>query len=436
MTHSTEERDLPSQFLLAKSDSEPSPDAVSLENVSFAAIQSEFPDILGEADFFEKSMAHITEASHFGVLMLQIDELADRLNPNELFIALMRQADRICRGSGGFWGLMDNFQVGLVLPETDAAACQKAVERIKTEFARQTGQTLTAGLAVYPTISYDKSRILENAKKAVVHAEFFGPDSCVAFDAVSLNISGDQYYQKDDITGAMQEYNLALLLDPQNGNVHNSLGVCYGVKGDLDEALSSFQTAMRLEPKEIMPIYNAGYVHLLKKEYALALEHFHQAEKIDPEVYELAFQTGRAYLDTNAPQTAVKYLETATRLNPKSCSAFRLLGDCYHLLDRLSDAVNAYKSALKINSEDACVLSALGFIYEIQGQNADIALMFCRRGSQLEPDNGLFRHRLARIYFNRQQLADALEEFQKAQDLGYESTHYIEQTMKQLRAAQ
>jgi len=436
MTHSTEERDLPSQFLLAKSDSEPSPDAVSLENVSFAAIQSEFPDIRREADFFEKSMAHVTEASHFGVLMLQIDELADRLNPNELFIALMRQADRICRGSGGLWGLMDNFQVGLVLPETGAAACQKAVERIKTEFAKQTGQTLTAGLAVYPTISYDKSRILENAKKAVVHAEFFGPDSCVEFDAVSLNISGDQYYQKDDITGAMQEYNLALLLDPQNGNVHNSLGVCYGVKGDLDEALSSFQTAMRLDPKEIMPIYNAGYAHLLKKEYALALEHFHQAEKIDPEVYELAFQTGRAYLDTNAPQTAVKYLETATRLNPKSCITFRLLGDCYHLLDRLSDAVNAYKSALKLYSEDACTLSALGFIYEIQGQNADIALMFCRRGSQLEPDNGLFRHRLARIYFNRQQLADALEEFQKAQDLGYESTHYIEQTMKQLRAAQ
>ena len=436
MNHPTEEKDLPSQFLLAKSDSEPPPEGVFLENFSFDAILSEFPGILGEADFFEKSMAHVADANQYGALMLQVDGLADRLNPNELLIALMRQADLFCRESGGLWGLMDNFQVGVMLPEADAAACQKAVERIKTEFARQTGKTVTAGIAVYPTISFDKSRILENAKKAVVHAEFFGPDSCVAFDAVSLNISGDQYYQKGDIAGAMQEYNLALLLDRQNVNVHNSLGVCYGVKGELDEALSSFQTAMRLAPEEIMPIYNAGYVYLLKKEYALALEHFHKAEKIDPEVYELAFQTGRAYLDTNAPQTAVKYLETATRLNPKSCSAFRLLGDCYHLLDRLSDAVNAYKSALKLNSEDACALSALGFIYEIQGQNADIALMFCRRGSQLEPDNGLFRHRLARIYFNRQQLADALDEFQKAQDLGYESTHYIEQTMKHLRAAQ
>lgn len=436
MTHPTEEKDLPSQFLLAKSDSEPARELITPAHISLAALETEFPEILREADFFETSMAHMADAHRFGVLMLQIDELADRLNPNELLTALMRQADIVSRDAGGLWGLMDNFQVGIILPETDEAACRQAAERVKTEFAKQTGKTLTAGIAVYPTISYDKSRILENAKKAVVHAEFFGPDSCVPFDAVSLNISGDQYYQTGDIAGAMQEYKLALLLDPHNVNVHNSLGVCYGVKGELDEALSAFETAMRLDPKETMPIYNAGYVYLLKKKYAPALEHFHKAEKIAPEFFELAFQTGRAYLDTNAPQTAVKYLETATRLNPQSCSAFRLLGDCYHLLDRLNDAVNAYKSALKLNSEDARALSALGFIYEIQGQNADIALMLCCRSSELEPENGLFRHRLARIYYNRRQLSEALDEFQKAQDLGYDSADYIEQTMKQLRAAQ
>jgi len=103
------------------------------------------------------------------------------------------------------------------------------------------------------------------------------------------------------------------------------------------------------------------------------------------------------------------------------------------LLDRLTDAVNAYKNVLKINSEDAEVLSALGFIYEIQEQNADIALMFCQRASQIDPDNGLFRHRLARIYYNRRHLPEALDEFQKAHDLGYDSSHYIQQTTKYLQ---
>lgn len=436
MTNPTEDQVTQSQFLLAKSGSEPAADVTSLENFSIEAVYSEFPDILNAEAFFQEGMAHVADLDQFGAIVLQIDDLPNILNPSDRLIALIRQADILCNETDGLFGIIDNFRVGIFLKQTDEAACLKAADRVQKNFSRATGKTVTAGVAVYPTISYDKSRILENAEKAVSHAEFFGPDSCVAFDAVSLNISGDQYYQKGDIEGAMQEYNLALRLDPQNVNVHNSMGVCCGVKEDLDEALSEFKTAMRLDPNEIMPIYNAGYVYMLKKEYTTALEYFHKAEKLDPEIYELAFQTGRAYLDTNAPRSAVKYLETATRLNPKSCSAFRLLGDCYHTLDRLTDAVNAYKSALKLNSEDAAALSGLGFIYEIQGQNADIALMLCRRASQIDPENGLFRHRLARVHFNRQDMSEALDEFQKAHDLGYDSSYYIEQTVAHLEAAQ
>jgi len=436
MTNPTEDLTIQTQFLLAKSDPEPATDVFSLENFSVETIHSEFPDILNAEEFFQKGMAHVAELAQFGAIVFQIDDLANILNPSERMLALIRQADILCKETDGLWGLTDNHRVGIFLKQTDEAGCLATADRVQKTFARETGKTLTAGVAIYPTISYDKSRVLENAAKALAHAEFFGPDSCVAFDAVSLNISGDQYYQKGDIDGAMQEYNLALILDPENMNVHNSMGVCHGVRGDLDEALASFKTAMRLDPKEIMPIYNAGYVYMLKKEYNTALEHFQKAEKLDPEVYELAFQTGRAHLDTSAPGSAVKYLETATRLNPKSCSAFRLLGDCYHMLDRLTDAINAYKAVLKVNSEDASALSGLGFIYEIQGQNADIALMLCQRGSENAPENALFRHRLGRIYFNRNQLDEALEEFQKAQELGYDSTHYIEQTMKHLRECQ
>ncbi|MBS3758255.1 MAG: tetratricopeptide repeat protein [Desulfobacterales bacterium] len=433
MTNPTENQDIRDQFLLAKSGSEPAPDGVSSENFSIDTIHSEFPEILENADFFQKGMAHVAEADRFGALVFQVDAPGDLLDPNKTLVALMRHVDGLCQKKNGLWGIMDNFRVGVLLPETDKTACMEAVDRLKDSFSRETGRTVTAGVAVYPTITYDKSRILENAEKAVRHAEFFGPDSRAAFDAVSLNISGDRYYQNGDIDSAIREFKLALMLDPKNVNVHNSLGVCYGVKENFDEALTSFNTAMRLEPDEVMPIYNTGFIYTLKKKYSSALEYFHKAARIDPEVYELAFQTGRVYLETDDPRSAVKYLETATRLNPKSGPAFRLLGDCYHLLDRLTDAVNAYKNVLKINSEDAEVLSALGFIYEIQEQNADIALMFCQRASQIDPDNGLFRHRLARIYYNRRHLPEALDEFQKAHDLGYDSSHYIQQTTKYLQ---
>ena len=112
-------------------------------------------------------------------------------------------------------------------------------------------------------MAYKKCEIINNARKAFDHATFFGANSLVAFDDVSLNISGDKFYEKGDIPAAINEFKLALALDPGNVNVHNSLGVCYGLQSDYDSAIAAFQKAMALDPGEYMALYNLGLVHLL-----------------------------------------------------------------------------------------------------------------------------------------------------------------------------
>ncbi len=54
--------------------------------------------------------------------------------------------------------------------------------------------------------------------------------------------------------------------------------------------------------------------------------------------------------------------------------------------------------------------------------------MFCRQAIETTPDNGLFRHRLGRLYLNRKLVEEALDEFKKAQELGYKSDEYIAKT--------
>ncbi len=435
MTHPSEGQRVEDRFLLTESGNERPGGLTLLEGVSLEPIRAQFPDVLNEAALLQTSMEKLAPVDQFGALVLQIDEPGAASDPGALLLALLRLADALCEEKNGLWGLLDNLRVGLFFPHTGETACLELAERLQAEFSENTGKTATAGIAVYPTLTFEKPAILENAAKALAHAEFFGPGSRVPFDAVSLNISGDRYYQNGDIAGAIQELEMALALDPENVNALNSLGVCRGISGQLDNALFSFETAISLDPRELMPVYNAGYTHLLKKDHAAALQYFHQAEQINAEVYELAFQTGRTYLQIQNPIKARPYLETAARLNPQSCAAFRLLGECYHLMERLSDAVTAYKSALKLNAHDAATLSALGFLYEMQGQNAEIALMFCEQGSRFDPENGLFKHRLARIHFNRGQLDEALEAFREAHELGYDSAEYIEQITRQANTA-
>lgn len=435
MTRRSENQAESAQFLLSESGSDAPVDLKTISPVSLATLKTEFPSLLTDENLLHNLDLHLASAEQFGAAVIQIDELTAKPDPDGLMITLLREAEALCAGKNAIHGLLDRCRLALAVPELNAGDTLVLVEQLQTQFAEKTGASATAGAAQFPTLAYERHEIMDNARKALVHAEFFGPGSRTAFDSVSLNISGDQYYQQGDIEQAMREFNLALALDPENVNVYNSLGVCHGINGELDKALEAFGAASRLDPDEVMPIYNTGYAHMLKKEYEKALKYFRKAEQINPSVFELAFQTGRACLATGNPDAARPYLETATRLYPQSSAAFRFLGECYHQLDRLSDAESAYKTALKLNPEDADALSTLGYIYEALGKNGDIALLFCQQSCEIAPESGLFRHRLARIHLNRNHLDEALKEFHAAQERGYTSTEYIERIQEQMNAA-
>jgi len=79
------------------------------------------------------------------------------------------------------------------------------------------------------------------------------------------------------------------------------------------------------------------------------------------------------------------------------------------------------------NSNNAAALSALGCLFASLGENLEIATIFCQQSVDIAPDNGLFRHRLGRLYLKENQFDDALRQFKEADRLGYDSRQYIEQ---------
>ncbi len=415
-------------FLLSKTDIHAKTDAPDESPVSDLPVKEKFPDALDKHALIEAAMKLLAPANAFGAIVVRIDDLGKIAAPEAVIQDTADVLDTECRKSGGLWGIIDRHVFACFLPGFNEPRCQTAAESIRRQLADTRKETVSFGIAVYPTIVYGKEDIFDNAVKALDHAEFFGPASCVAFDSVSLNISGDTYYQDGDIDKAMEEYNLALTLDPENINVHNSIGVCHGVKGDLDMALGAFRIALRLDSNEKLALYNAGYIHLLKGAYSTALEFFERAGRQDENIFELNFQTGRALLELDRPLEAVKHLERAITLNDKSGITHRYLGDCYTVLDRTADAASAYQNALKLRPDDAAAISSLGYTYEIQQQNAEIALMFCQKATEMEPGNGLFHHRLGRIYFNRNLLEEALAEFETAMECGHNSAEYIQKT--------
>nr|CBX30696.1 hypothetical protein N47_E42080 [uncultured Desulfobacterium sp.] len=391
-----------------------------------------FPSMLSKEPFMEYAMKQLAPFLAFAAMIVRIDNMdsfeQEGRNPADMDKALgdiAGEINNICEAENGFWGRPERFEFGCYFPGEDASACLKFAVKLKAKVDKLGVNTVTTGVAAYPAFIYRKNDVIINAGKALEHADFFGPGSIVAFDAVSLNISGDKLYQDGDIDGAIKEFKTALLFDPDNVNVHNSLGVCYGVLGDFTKAIKEFKAAMKFAPKEIMPLYNAGLVYHLTGKKEKALKYFNKAGDLGEELFEINFQTGKLLLDLGKHEEGKKYLEKALEIKPESSVALFYLGESLAATGKKDEAEAAYQKAIKINPNDAASLSSLGWLYEKENKNSDISFAFCKQSVEINPDNGLFRLRLGRLYLKRNLYKEALLELEKAEKLGCESGMYI-----------
>lgn len=421
------------EFLLSKAELRPWRKTVKKkEEWEKDIVHKLFPVMQSGESFFEHAMKTLSSYLAFGAMAVRVDKMNESGEAQEsadVCDALEDTAkaiDDICRTANGFWGRMDRFMFGCYFPDKNASSCLKLAVKLKKRLETQEENTVTTGVAAYPAFSYRKQDVIVNAGKALDHADYFGPGSIVSFDAVSLNISGDKLYQNGDIEGAVKEFRTALLFDPDNVNVHNSLGVCYGVLEDFSKAVKEFKEAIRLSPKELMPHYNAGLIYQLTGKKEKALKHFQKAAKLGEELFEIDFQAGKVLLELGKPEEGRQHLEKALKLKPESSVALFYLGESFTATGMPDEAEAAYEKAIKINPNDAASLSALGLLYDEKDKNMDVALAYCRQSVEIDPGNGLFRQRLGRLYMKRDLLKEAVREFKKAEKLSCESCHYIQ----------
>ena len=398
-----------------------------------------FPDLPVGQDLRDQAMQWLDSITEFAALAIGVDQIRpedEKLSSPGAFsehVDVAQILETVCGKENGFWGTLESGLFIGLFPGKNGSEGQAMARLIQNRLADSTGHTVSIGIASYPLINFKKDDMIDNARKALDHAGFFGPGSAVAFDGVSLNISADKLYEKGELKAAVEEFKQALLIDPSNKNVHNSLGVCYGLMGDYQNAKKEFEIVVSMDPGEYMALFNLGLVHVLNNELEQALEFFLSADKINGDVYEIAFQSGKLYFESDELVKAKPFLERAVTLDPDSGAAYRYLGECYAADDLQQEAISAYKKAIKNNPHDAAAISALACLFDDQGENPEITLMFCRESVGLSPENGLFRYRLGRLYSKLNRSEDALEEYTKAEKLGYDAAQDIKEIKSRLR---
>ena len=388
-------------------------------SAAFHSPDASIPVISGEIqDGFTNAFPGVLAGQAF------VDEALQRMGAFGFTVVMIRPDSRLSAGEGlaidpfllnaGFileqmtrplhamWGLINPDTLGCMIPGTDPDVSRNLGANIQNQLAAFQKETVSIGIAVFPLAGFSRNDAVLNAWKALTHAAVVGPGSMVVLDAVSLNISGDQLYQTGNLQEAAEEYRKALQLDPSDINVHNSLGVCYGMMEMYDAAEAEFNAALMLKPDEAMAMFNLGVICLLTGRKEMALEIFMKAVAIDNGIFELALLTGKLYLDAGNPEKARSFLEKALDCRPKSGTALRTLGVCFSSLNFLREAIAVFTRAVKNNPHDAESFSQLGQLYDTIGENPEIARLFCQQSVAMAPENEFYRERLDRLMQKRQ----------------------------------
>ena len=445
MTHDREapfqQRSSTRQFLLYHADlSGPKVITGKIATLPEDALTEQFPDLKSGTAFVESTLSILEKHLNFSALAIRLKIKAQDLQadepsaPETARVEAAKAIDAVSQSQESYWGVLDDMTFCLFLPGREVSHCEHIAQRIHKALGQVPATEAIVGIAIYPTINFNRNQIMANACKAIDHAAFFGPGSAVLFDAVTLNISGDQLYKKGDIVNAIKEFKTGLMLDPSNVNLHNSLGVCYAVMGEYDIAVESFETAHWLDSTDVMAPYNLGLLQLIENNPKKALTFFLEAQALDDTVYEVNFQLGRTFFDEGDLEKALHYLTRAVDLNAQSGAAHRYLGKCHEAQNGIDAAIEAYRRAIKENPNDAESLSALGHLFSGKEKDLEIARVFCEQSVQLSPANGLYRLRLGKLYFKCNHLTEALQEFQEAERLGQEVAGEVEAVESALKA--
>ncbi|MCL2458558.1 MAG: tetratricopeptide repeat protein [Desulfobulbus sp.] len=301
--------------------------------------------------------------------------------------------DRAPVSQGNFLGAEEHLAL-FILPEVDATEAEREVDAIKAYFRKNCGgDSLAAGIASWPCLDYAKSDIPGNCLKALMHGSFLGPETTTVFDHVSVNVSGDFFFEEGDYRAAIREYRRGLRLQPGDPNLINSLGVALVECGQERQAATCFQEVLAKEPANYMALVNLGHVQQTLGQREKALECFRQAYQVldqsETSPQELLLPLGKLYAQLGDHAQALEIFEHWRGYpgSDREFLLFRLLGQAYWENGRSEEAVRACQRALQLFPQDSISLSTLGLLYVEQGEGNDIGLTLCRKALALDNFN-------------------------------------------------
>jgi serine/threonine protein kinase/tetratricopeptide (TPR) repeat protein len=231
---------------------------------------------------------------------------------------------------------------------------------------------------------------------------------------------GDLRRQTGKYAEAVGEYNATLAQEPNNADAFLGLAETYTAAGNVKEAEAAYLKAIELRPNYWGGYSKLGAFYLSHGRPQDAARRFDKVVQMVPDNVRGYNNLGAAYEQMGRYDEAIRLFTRSISITPTD-QAYSNLGTCYYFLGRYTDAAAAFLKATQLSPKKYSYWANLGDAYrwsagtDSRAAGAyDQAIKLAQDELRLNPANAGVRARLAECLAKQGRSAEAASELTKA----------------------
>ena len=212
---------------------------------------------------------------------------------------------------------------------------------------------------------------------------------------------------------AIDAYEAALALDPEDARVLNNLGVIEDRRGAAEKAEAFFRKAVVAAPDFALAHGNLADLLVRKQAYDTAIGHFQQALAITPEDANLQYNLARCLDLAGRQAAALNAYKHALELNPKDPRIHNNLALLAQKAGDFDRAEAGFKAALAVDSDFTLAWINWAAMHQENG-NVEAAVAIYEQALATHPDDAGLYNGLGYLYASQEKSALAREAYEEA----------------------
>ncbi|MCX6778017.1 MAG: tetratricopeptide repeat protein [Candidatus Micrarchaeota archaeon] len=162
---------------------------------------------------------------------------------------------------------------------------------------------------------------------------------------------GNDYYEKNDFDKAIENYNMAIVLNPNFAEAYFNRGLCYYNKKNYDRAIKDYDKSAELDPRNPIIYNNRGDAYYRKQDFEHAIADYDKALSLNDKYLKAFYNRGLAYACQQDYERAVEDFNKVIELNPEFSEAYHIRGLAFDYMQDYPKAIADYEKAVKLNPQ-------------------------------------------------------------------------------------